>query len=92
MWQSVKDKPAPVLHKQTVLCAWQPDKKAGRWTYDVLTHWPDGAWTDACENLIEQEEIPDYWEAISQPYSAQLTLDITAAGKSGRTDSPPGSS
>ena len=66
MWQPAKNKQAP-LARQQVLCAWQPDKKTGQWSYDVLLHWPDGEWTDTCENLIEQEEMPDYWEAISQP-------------------------
>ena len=66
MWQPAKNNQAPVARQQ-VLCAWQPNKKEGQWTYDVLFHWPDGEWTDLCENPIEQEDMPDYWEAISQP-------------------------
>ena len=66
MWQPAKNKQAPVACQQ-VLCAWQPNKKEGQWTYDVLFHWPDGEWTDTCETLIEQEEMPDYWQAIPQP-------------------------
>ena len=66
MWQPAKNKQAPVACQQ-VLCAWQPNKKEGQWTYDVLFHWPDGEWTDLCENPLEQEDMPDYWEAISQP-------------------------
>ena len=66
MWQPAKNKQAPAARQQ-VLCAWQPNKKGGQWTYDVLFHWPDGEWTDLCENPLEQEDMPDYWEAISQP-------------------------
>ena len=66
MWQPAKNKQAPAARQQ-VLCAWQPNKKEGQWTYDVLFHWPDGEWTDLCENTLEQEDMPDYWEAISQP-------------------------
>ena len=66
MWQPAKNKQAPVACQQ-VLCAWQPNKKEGQWTYDVLFQWPDGEWTDLCENPLEQEDMPDYWEAISQP-------------------------
>ena len=53
-----------------VLCAWKSTTKSGSYFYDVLTHWPDGTWTDDADDVVEPDELPDYWQAISSPVDA----------------------
>lgn len=66
MWNDIVGKPAPAK-KHEVLCAWQPYVESGQWMYEVLIHWPDGAWTDTAENVVEADEMPAYWQEIQRP-------------------------
>jgi len=65
-WSKVAGKPNPNYGTQ-LLCAWNPTSTAASWRYGVLTHWPDGMWTDDSEDEITADEMPDYWQAISAP-------------------------
>jgi hypothetical protein len=68
MWKEVKEKASGGVAQQ-ILCAWThgvpPKPREPR--YEILIHWPDGTWTDADEEEIPEEEMPDYWMAISRP-------------------------
>jgi len=64
-WSKVEGKMKPHYGTQ-LLCAWK-NGAASSWTYDVLTHWPDGLWTDAHEEILQLDELPDYWQSISHP-------------------------
>lgn len=66
MWKKVSGKPNPQYGMQ-LLVAWKPVSPAASWIYDVLTHWPDGIWTDDADDVVEHDELPDYWQAISAP-------------------------
>jgi hypothetical protein len=65
-WSKVSGKMNPHYSMQ-LLCAWKPASKAASWRYGVLIHWPDGTWSDDSEDEIPEEELPDYWQAISAP-------------------------
>jgi len=69
-WLKVAGKPNHSYGVQ-LLCAWKPSStRLGSWTYQVLTHWPDGLWTDDTDDEVPQDELPDYWTAISSPVDA----------------------
>lgn len=62
-WRRVSEKTRPHKKPETVLVAWSCT--SGNGEYDVLIHWPDGTWTDQCEEDVE--ETPDYWMPIIPP-------------------------
>jgi len=68
IWKRCEAKPAP-KQRHTVLCAWQ---QGNRWGYAVLVHWPDGQWTDECENEIEDQDLPDLWMEILPPSRGEI--------------------
>jgi hypothetical protein len=65
-WSKVAGKMNPHYGTQ-LLCAWAPKSTASSWNYGVLTHWPDGKWTDDSEDEVPADELPDYWQSISPP-------------------------
>jgi hypothetical protein len=44
-----------------------PKSETSSWNYAVLTHWPDGLWSDDSEDEVPEDEMPYYWQAISRP-------------------------
>lgn len=68
-WSKVEGKAKP-HYGVMLLCAWKATTKSGSYFYDVLTHWPDGTWTDDADDVVEHDELPDYWQAISPPVDA----------------------
>ncbi len=70
-WAKVEGKPNP-HHGTQLLVAWKPTStRLASWRYGVLVHWPDGMWSDDAEDEIPADELPDYWQAISQPDAQQ---------------------
>ena len=66
-WQRVADKPPPKVHAEWLLCAWACGPGAQPPHYEVLIHWPDGAWSATSENELCAEEMPEWWMAIKPP-------------------------
>lgn len=85
MWNEVAGKGKPAT-RHDVLCAWQPSYSGGMWSYEVLVHWPDGAWTDTAENEVEADEMPTHWQEIQNP--AWKAPNAPAKGPGGSLPGP----
>ena len=67
-WRKVKDKTKPRAPER-VLVAWR-EKRGEKFVclrYDVLVHWPDGAWTNEFRRPLPYEVLPDFWAKIEPP-------------------------
>jgi hypothetical protein len=66
-WQKVADKTPPKTDAEWVLCAWRCETGAQPPHYEVLLHWPDGAWSGTNEETLCAEELPEWWVNIKPP-------------------------
>ena len=83
-WQKVEDKTPPKTDADWVLCAWARGVGSRPPHYEVLLHWPDGAWTGTGEQELCAEEMPDWWVSIKPP-NVELTGKAGLPDLSGRT-------
>jgi hypothetical protein len=68
MWNKTKSKlPPGVAHDVIVCCTEQitPDGMHHDVHYEVMTHWPDGTWTNA--ECVRVTELPEWYAVITPP-------------------------
>lgn len=69
-WIDVSKKNPPETPTQ-YLCAWK-HTNIDRYSFEVLIHWPDGAWSNTSEDVVDEAELPDLYQEIIPPTTLAL--------------------